>query len=80
MNHRLAALAVCLMSTTALRGGADPAAPAKPVAPTVPNNPDYTALQEGKPVDSRLNENVQRQAALSRTDPRPLSQDRALSS
>jgi glucose/arabinose dehydrogenase len=36
-----------------------PAAPAPaPIAPVVPNNPDYTALQEGKPVDSRLNENV----------------------
>ena len=31
---------------------------AAPLAPTVPNNPDYTALQEGKPVDTRLNENV----------------------
>ena len=28
------------------------------IAPTVPNNPDYAAVQEGKPVDSRLNENV----------------------
>ena len=27
-------------------------------APTVPNNPDYAALQEGKPVDTRLNENI----------------------
>src|SRR5579859_2530091 len=36
-----------------------PAAPVPaPIAPVVPNNPDYTALQEVKPVDSRLNENV----------------------
>jgi glucose/arabinose dehydrogenase len=42
--------------------GAATVAPAStaggPIAPTVPNNPDYTALQEGKPVDTRLNENV----------------------
>src|SRR5450432_3529654 len=61
MNHRLAAAFVCLMSTTALCAGVlaqTPPVPATPAAPTVPNNPDYAAVQEGKPVDGRLNENL----------------------
>ena len=57
MNRRLAALAACLLSATAALAQTPPA-PAKPMAPTVPNNPDYAAVQEGKPVDSRLNENL----------------------
>jgi glucose/arabinose dehydrogenase len=55
MNIRLAAIAVFLLSTTAL--AQTPPAP-KSDAPTVPNNPDYSAVTEGKPIDSRLNENV----------------------
>jgi glucose/arabinose dehydrogenase len=43
-----------LLSTAALAQ----TPPATPAAPTVPNNPDYAALQEGKPIDSRLNENL----------------------
>src|ERR1051326_7334196 len=31
--------------------------PPPPTIPVVPTNPDYTALQEGEPVDSRQNEN-----------------------
>ncbi|MBA2589373.1 MAG: PQQ-dependent sugar dehydrogenase [Alphaproteobacteria bacterium] len=54
MNRRLAAIAACLLSTTVL--AQTPATP--PLAPTVPDKPDYTALVEGKPVDSRVNENV----------------------
>jgi glucose/arabinose dehydrogenase len=54
MNRRLAALALCLFSTTAL--AQTPPAP-QGDAPTVPNNPDYSAVVEGKPIDSRLNEN-----------------------
>src|SRR5579872_1862408 len=53
MNIRLAAIAACLLSTTAL---AQTPAPQSD-APTVPNNPDYSAVVEGKPIDSRLNEN-----------------------
>ncbi len=53
MNRRLAAVLVCLMSSAALAQ-----TPPAPKPPTVPNNPDYAAVQEGKPVDSRLNENV----------------------
>jgi glucose/arabinose dehydrogenase len=60
MNRRLAAALVCLMSTSSLCLGVlaqtPPATP--PLAPTVPDKPDYTALVEGKPVDSRVNENV----------------------
>src|SRR5258706_3901757 len=37
---------------------APPAAAPAPLAPAVANNPDYAAVQEGKPVDTRLNENV----------------------
>ena len=58
MNHRLAAALVCLMSTSSLGAQAQTPPPAKPAAPTVANNPDYAALQEGKPIDSRLNENL----------------------
>ncbi len=54
MTRRLAAIAVCLLSTTVLAQTPTPAS----LAPTVPDKPDYTALVEGKPVDSRLNENV----------------------
>ena len=71
MKGHLATAFVCLASVSVLAlnalaqeekpaAGAVTIAPAAsaPAAPTVPNNPDYTALQEGKPVDSRLNENV----------------------
>jgi len=54
MNIRLAAIAACLLSTTAL---AQTPAP-KSDAPVVPNLPDYSAVTEGKPIDSRQNENV----------------------
>ncbi|HUE63383.1 MAG TPA: PQQ-dependent sugar dehydrogenase [Rhizomicrobium sp.] len=54
MNIRLAAIAACLLSTTAL---AQTAPAPQSDAPTVPNNPDYSAVVEGKPIDSRLNEN-----------------------
>jgi len=59
MTHRLAAIAACLLSTTVLAQ-----TPPTQDAPTVPNNPDYTALQEGKPVDSRLNENLKDKPAF----------------
>ena len=49
MNRRLAVLAACLLATSAIAQTPRPAQD----APVVPNNPDYTALQEGKPVDSR---------------------------
>jgi len=54
MNRRLAVLAACLLATSAIAQTPRPAQD----APVVPNNPDYTALQEGKPVDSRQNENI----------------------
>jgi glucose/arabinose dehydrogenase len=59
MTRRLAAIAACLLSTSALCVGvlAQTPPPAS-LAPTVPDKPDYTALVEGKPVDSRMNENV----------------------
>ena len=59
MTRRLAVLAACLLSTTVLAQ-----TPPAQDAPTVPNNPDYTALVEGKPVDSRLNENVKDKPAF----------------
>jgi len=48
-------IAVALIALTSVAIAQTPA----PVgdAPVVPNNPDYAALQEGKPVDTRLNEN-----------------------
>ena len=54
MNRRLAVLAACLLATTAI---AQTPAPTFPPPPTVANNPDYANLVEGKPVDSRQNEN-----------------------
>ena len=54
-----AAVALVFLASTCLTSTAQtPAAPTFPPPPTVPNNPDYTALVEGKPVDSRQNENV----------------------
>ena len=54
-----AAVALIFLASTCLTSTAQtPAAPTFPPPPTVPNNPDYTALVEGKPVDSRQNENV----------------------
>ncbi|MEO8301014.1 MAG: PQQ-dependent sugar dehydrogenase [Rhizomicrobium sp.] len=50
MIRRLAALAVCLLATTAV--AQTPAA----APPPPPTNPDYAAMQEGKPVDSRQTE------------------------
>jgi aldose sugar dehydrogenase len=50
MHHRLAAALVCLLSTTAL-AQTPPASP-----PPVPTNPDYAAVQEGKPIDTRAPE------------------------
>jgi glucose/arabinose dehydrogenase len=55
MIRRLAVIAACLLATTAV---AQTPAPAPPAAPAVPFNPDYTALVEGKPFDTRPNENV----------------------
>src|SRR4051812_47776793 len=59
MTRRRAAIAACLLSTSALCVGvlAQTPPPAS-LAPTVADKPDYTALVEGKPVDSRVNENV----------------------
>src|ERR1700744_6619930 len=54
MNIRLAALALCLLSTTAL-AQTPPAPQGDP--PTVPNIPDYSKLTEGQPIDGRENEN-----------------------
>ncbi len=59
MTRRLAALAACLLATAAVAQ-----TPPAQDAPVVPNNPDYTALVEGKPVDSRLNENVKDKPAF----------------
>ena len=59
MIRRFAVLAACLLSTSVLAQ-----TPAAQDAPTVPNNPDYTALVEGRPVDSRLNENVKDKPAF----------------
>jgi glucose/arabinose dehydrogenase len=59
MTRRLAAFAACLLATAALAQ-----TPPAQDAPVVPNNPDYTALVEGKPVDSRLNENVKDKPAF----------------
>src|SRR6478735_2115593 len=74
MKGHLATAFVCLASVSALALNAlaqeerpaaaaatiAPAAPpaGAPLAPTVPDKPDYAAVQEGKPVDTRLNENV----------------------
>jgi glucose/arabinose dehydrogenase len=57
MKRRLVILAACLLTTTALCAEVLAQTPAPPAIPVVPTNPDYTALQEGKPVDSRVNEN-----------------------
>src|SRR6476646_10470271 len=59
MNCHLAALAVCLLATSAIRAEVRAQTP-RPAqdAPVVPNNRDYTALAEGKPFDTRQNENV----------------------
>ena len=57
MPRRLAAIAACLLSTSTLCVGVLAQTP-PPLAPTVPDKPDYTVLVEGKPVDTRLNENV----------------------
>ena len=61
----LTCLAASLASALAQERPAAPATSIAPaatagadIAPTVPNNPDYGALQEGKPIDTRLNENV----------------------
>ena len=54
MKRRLAVLAACLLATAAV---AQTPAPTVPPPPTVANNPDYANLVEGKPVDSRQNEN-----------------------
>jgi len=56
MNRRLAVLAACLLASSAL--AQTPPAPAAPAAPAVPFNPDYGALVEGKPFDTRQNENI----------------------
>jgi glucose/arabinose dehydrogenase len=45
-------MSTCLTSTAQT-----PPAPTTPPIPVVPTNPDYSALVEGKPVDSRQNEN-----------------------
>jgi len=55
MNLRLAALAVCLLSTTAL--AQTPPAPPSDLPPVATPMPDYAAVTEGKPIDSRPNEN-----------------------
>ena len=60
MTRRLAALAACLLATAAVAQTPSPAS----LAPTVPDKPDYTAVVEGKPVDSRLNENVKDKPAF----------------
>ncbi|HWI84889.1 MAG TPA: PQQ-dependent sugar dehydrogenase [Sphingomonas sp.] len=52
MNRFLAAVTASLI-TTAIGSQTPTASP----APIVPNNPDYTALTEGRPMDARLNEN-----------------------
>ncbi|HEX4178676.1 MAG TPA: PQQ-dependent sugar dehydrogenase [Rhizomicrobium sp.] len=62
MNIRLAAIAVCLLSTTAL--AQTPPAP-QGDAPTVPNIPDYSKLTEGQPIDGRENENKRDMPAFS---------------
>jgi glucose/arabinose dehydrogenase len=53
MKRSLAAAAACLMSTAVLAQTPPPAAP--PQLPQ-PRNPDYAAVQEGKPIDTRLTE------------------------
>ncbi|MFO1247636.1 MAG: PQQ-dependent sugar dehydrogenase [Alphaproteobacteria bacterium] len=60
MIRRFAVLAACLLATSAMAQTPQPAQD----APVVPNNPDYTALVEGKPVDSRQNENVKDHVAF----------------
>jgi glucose/arabinose dehydrogenase len=52
MKFRLAVLAAALLSTSALAQ-----TPPQSDAPTVPSMPDYAAVSEGKPIDSRPNEN-----------------------
>jgi len=52
------AVALAFLASTCLTSTAQtPPPPTNPPIPTVPNNPDYTALVEGKPVDARQNEN-----------------------
>src|SRR6185436_5022936 len=53
MNRRLTVLAVCLLASSALAQ----TPPAPPAVPVAPEKPDYTALVEGKPFDTRFNEN-----------------------
>ena len=54
MNTRITVLLVYLLSTTAVAQTSAPQGD----APVVPNLPDYSQLVEGKPIDSRQNENV----------------------
>jgi glucose/arabinose dehydrogenase len=61
MKIRLAAIAVMLLSTTAL--AQTPAQQGD--APVVPNNPDYSKVTEGQPIDSRENENRRDRPAFS---------------
>jgi len=55
MKNRLIVLAAVLLSTTAL--AQTPAAPPADAPPVAAPMPDYSALTEGKPIDSRANEN-----------------------
>jgi glucose/arabinose dehydrogenase len=61
MNIRLAVLAVMLLSTAALAQTPAPQGD----APVVPNNPDYSKVTEGQPIDGRQNENVRDRPAFS---------------
>ena len=61
MKRRLAVAFACLSSvalaSTALVVAALAQTPPAPPIPVVPTNPDYAAVVEGKPVDTRQNEN-----------------------
>jgi len=59
MKRRLAVAFACLSSTALVVAALaqTPPAPTAPPIPVVPTNPDYAAVVEGKPVDTRQNEN-----------------------
>lgn len=58
MNSRFTTLLVCLLACLLCAPALAQTTTSQGSAPIVPNNPDYSRLTEGQPVDNRQNENV----------------------